>query len=257
MWEKSWPASALKPKGNILPSSTGPACYLLLFWTGFSRSPSAWVLKDWDHFPQQGPQRGGRMQGRTGGGLEAALGDPAWWQEGKRKGAGCSVLFPEGISRGVHICAMNFSRTCWLGGHSSWWVQVLGLVQAQQVTSRASGSALPAIPHEHPWLSNCWAAMWIFVLDCQWMRTFRSAWHDILSTYSSGHQIGNSLSPEGLGSGFLIRLMLVRPTNIAVNCRCLNNHAAARCKFGTGAQIPHGFCTLLVKVMDTLYVITA
>lgn len=42
--------------------------------------------------------------------MEAALGEPAWWQEGKRKGAGCSVLFPEDISWGV--CAMIFSSVC-------------------------------------------------------------------------------------------------------------------------------------------------
>lgn len=56
--------------------------------------------------------------------MEAALGEPAWWQEGKRKGAGCSVLFPEDISWGVDISAMIFSRDC-AKNLLAWWTQQL------------------------------------------------------------------------------------------------------------------------------------
>lgn len=54
--------------------------------------------------------------------MEAALGKPAWCQEGKRKGAGCSVLFPEDIFWGV--CAMIFSRGC-AENLLVWWTQQL------------------------------------------------------------------------------------------------------------------------------------
>lgn len=204
MWEKSWPASTLKPKGNVLPSSRGPACSLLLFlWTGSSRSPSAWVLKDWEHFPQPGAQRGQRMQKRTGDGME-----PAWWEKGDRKGEGCSVLFPEDIFWDVYICAMIFSKGYAKNLLSRWTQQLRGLSAWCRLSRWHPGlHALlcqPFLMNTQAWgtQSSWWAAMQISRLECQWMRTLRTTWH--VSAYSNVHQIWACLSPEGLGSGVLI-----------------------------------------------------
>lgn len=54
-------------------------------------------------------------------------------------------------------------------------------------------------------------------------------------TYSNVHHIGTSLRQEVLDYGFLLRFMLVRATNISMNCKWLNNHTVAQCRVVTGA----------------------